>query len=903
MAEVTVAVKGVNETSAAFIGVKKGAKEAFDSVKKAGGEVSDRLQKDFETLGIKSASDMDAAKSKINKSFDSIKNSGVATSDEIVRAEKARASEIEKIDTENFSKRTKMLDTFKAHWIGIVGAIVIAYAAISPIINVVGTLEEGWIGVAKTTGMAGEEMADFKKEIRDLSVELKGVKIESLQDIAEGAGQLGIRGAENLKVFTETIAKVSVATNLTAEAATRDFASIANVMHEPIGNLERMGSVVNELSNTSNALASDISNLTKRMSGAGSTIGLVTPEIMAIAATMKDLGVETEVGGTAMSQVFQKMLTDTEKFAKVAGLDLETFSETVRTEPVAALKMLLESMSEMSKFEAAEALSDLGLEGVRVGGVLLKLSGGMDSLEKNLKTANDEWERATSLQIEYETASKSMFAEATSVSNAFKIIADELAEGFLPAIKEVMSWVKTAALGMLDLGKAIGTAAADISLGFQNIHQEPTKLERLNNSIEMVTKGIAALREEGRFPDALLKNEEKLNSLLDARQKLLDVGTSKAGESAQAIAKAAEEGAAIVASAAAVQAEAVKKALQSEEKDLQKLLSAQTGYYSALKSMRDKASSDQARLGKEMLDLEKQISDQRTGFAAMMAEMNITAFGDSRTEMQKYYDEQDLLDAQLAAAVLLSGDAKIDALMEYQQASHDAAREVQEDGDIIIDLQFSTMGAMERVEEAQLKIVAAQDILLEKKREEKTAVDAWADTLDSAMTKATEMIEDYQGQINTLNQKMSALGMDVDDTQAIQAIDNVKFALDAIPDITEKTIFLKTVTSGDDTELSSEEFSIPVVSSGGSSDPGAPFGSFAVGTRFVSKTGVAQVHQGEEVRNRGEVRQDRNSQGSKLDINLGGITIQGSNKTPEQLASEIVRPLRKELIKLDKLLN
>jgi len=89
----------------------------------------------------------------------------------------------------------------------------------------------------------------------------------------------------------------------------------------------------------------------------------------------------------------------------------------------------------------------------------------------------------------------------------------------------------------------------------------------------------------------------------------------------------------------------------------------------------------------------------------------------------------------------------------------------------------------------------------------------------------------------------------------------------------------------------------------GPADVNAPFGTFAVGTRFVPKTGLFQLHQGEEVRNRGEVRQDRNRQGSKLEINLGGITIKGSNKSPEQLASEIVRPLRKELIKLDKLLN
>lgn len=893
MAAVTITVGGVNNSGVTFAVIKKTAKDAFNSVKMNGVNASDRLKKSFDTLGIKSAQAMETAKSKINKAFESIKASGVATSDELIRAERARASEIEKIDKENFSRRKGMLDNFKKHWLGITAAFVIASAVISPIINIVGTLEEGWIGVAKTTGMAGEEMSGFKKEIRELSVELKGVKIESLQDIAQIAGQLGIRGVENLKIFTETIAKVAIATNLTAEAAASDFASIANVMHEPISNMERMGSVVNELSNTSNALASDITNLTKRMSGAGSTINLTTAQIMGIAATMKDLGIETEVGGTAMSQVLQKMLVDTEKFAKVANLDLKTFSETVMNEPVAALKMLLESMSKMSKFEAAASLSELGLEGVRVGGVLLKLSGGMGKLEKNLKTANDEWERATSLQIEYETASKSMFAEATSVSNAFKIIADELAESFLPAIKQVLKFVRLSALGMLDLGKAIGTGLADMSLGFRNLHQEPTKLERLNSSIKLVTKGLAKLREEGRFPTAILRNEEKLNKLLEERQRLLKPAGKTAAKAIEPTKKIKSE-AEIKADEKALKAQ--QKALKDQEKHLGQRLNAWEGYFSKLKSMRSQAASDQKRLAKEILALEKQITDQRQGFAEMIVTMNATAFGDSRTEMQKYYDEQDRLDNKLATAMQLSGQARIDALVKFQQASADAAREVSEDGDVILSLQSATMEAMERVEEAQSAIVAAQDALLEKKKEEKAAVDVWIKTLDDAMARARTEIEDYQGQIDKLQTTMSSLGMDVDTDQAISAIDEVKGALDSIDDVTRKTILLETITSGGGPVAAGGVPSAAVASGGEVADPNAPFGtfsSFAVGTRFVSKTGLAQVHQGEEVRNRGEVRQD-----SKAQVNFGGITIPVTvvgGEDPEQQAKKLVRHIDREL--------
>ena len=888
MAAVTITVGGVNNTSVTFAVIKKTAKGAFNSVKMDGVNASDRLQKAFGTLGIKSTQAMETAKNKINKAYESIKASGVATSDELVRIEKARASEIEKIDKENFSKRKGMLDNFKKHWLGITAAFVIASAVISPIINIVGTLEEGWIGVAKTTGMAGEEMAVFKKEIRELSVELKGVKIESLQEIATTAGQLGIRGADNIVNFTEIIAKISVATNLTAEQAAADFAKITNVMHEPISNIETMASVMNELSNTSNAYASDITNLTKRMAGAGSTINLTTGQLMALAATMKDLGVETEVGATAMSKVMMKMLTETKKFASATGLSFDDFADKVANKPMVALKMLITQLSKLDKFERAAALKEMGLAADRVGGVVMKLSGGMDKLDKHLKTVNSELKKGTSIQIEYETASKSMFAEATSVSNAFKIIADELAEGFLPAIKEVMNWVRLSAVGLLKLGKAIGIAAADISLGFRNIHQEPTKLERLNSSIKLVTKGLAKLREEGRFPTAILRNEEKLNKLLEERQRLLDSGKKtaiKAPEPPKKIKSATEIKA---------EEEANKKALKEEQKHLGKRLTAWEGYFSKLKSMRSKAASDQKRLAKEILDMEKKITDQRQGFTEMIAAMNVTAFGDSRTEMQKYYDEQDRLDNKLAAAMQLSGQARIDALVKFQQASAAAAQEVSEDGDVIISLQSATMEAMERVEEAQSAIVAAQDVLLEKKKEEKAAVDVWIKTLDSAMARARSEIVDYQEQIDKLQTKMSALGMEVDSDQAILAIDKVKGALDAIPDVTTKTILLETITEGGGPVAAGGEALAPVVAGGGSADPSAPFGtfsSFAVGTRFVSKTGIAQVHQGEDISNRNEVSQ-KNSKSEKKVYNFGDIIIQESSNV-KQTARELWKEIKR----------
>ena len=276
----------------------------------------------------------------------------------IVRAQDAYSALLKKAGADFDKFGNKVEATAKKSNRGLLSMqnLMLSYIAISAgknFINNIATLEKGWIGVAKTTGMAGEEMETLKTSIRDLSVEMKGVSIEDFQAITQTAGQLGIRGTANLREFTRVTAMMAVATDLTAEEAARDFAQIINVMGLTVAEAETLGSVMNELSNTSVATASDISNLTLRMGGAARNLGLTSAEVMALAATLRGMGVDLQVGGTAMSQVFQKMLTNTADFASVAGIELSTFKRLIEDNPIAAVKLLAENMSKMGKIEAA----------------------------------------------------------------------------------------------------------------------------------------------------------------------------------------------------------------------------------------------------------------------------------------------------------------------------------------------------------------------------------------------------------------------------------------------------------------------------------------------------------------------------------------------------------------------
>lgn len=319
-----------------------------------------------------------------------------------------------------------------------VAAAYLSFEGARKLISTTADIESGFIGVAKTTGLAGEELEVMKGKILDLSTELAGVSIGGLQSVAESAGQLGISGTENILKFTEVMAKMGTATDLSAEEAAVAMAKLGNSLGEPVANFENMGSVINELSNTTTATASDLVDVGQRISGAGKSFGLATSEVFGFSATLKDVGLSAEIAGTAFSKVLLKMLTNTKDFASTVGLDINEFSRQVRDEPVKAIQSFLEALGKLDKEAKIQALTDLKLTGAGIAQTLLKLSDNTGLLSQNLKIAGDEWERNTSLQKEYETAAQGLDAQFERAKNAIAKLAFEIGEKLLPKIKEVI---------------------------------------------------------------------------------------------------------------------------------------------------------------------------------------------------------------------------------------------------------------------------------------------------------------------------------------------------------------------------------------------------------------------------------------------------------------------------------
>ena len=166
--------------------------------------------------------------------------------------------------------------------------------------------ESAFTGVRKTVDASEEEFGLLESSIRSMSKQMP-ITANDLAGIMEIAGQLGVRGVDELTKFTDTIAKISETTNLTSEEAATDFAQIANIMKEPMKNVDRMGAVVVNLGNNFATTERDIVNFSSRIAGAGKIAGLSTDQIFAISTAFSSVGIEAEAGGTAVQKVLMAM--------------------------------------------------------------------------------------------------------------------------------------------------------------------------------------------------------------------------------------------------------------------------------------------------------------------------------------------------------------------------------------------------------------------------------------------------------------------------------------------------------------------------------------------------------------------------------------------------------------------
>jgi len=328
--------------------------------------------------------------------------------------------------------------------LGIVGAI-----GISKLVKEAVSFETAFIGVRKTVELSEEEFKELENRFKDLSRTIP-FTFQELSNIGEIAGQLGVKGVDNIESFTRTIADISATTNLTAEQAATDFARFANIMNMPIEKVSQLGSVIVDLGNNLATTEAEILEMGMRISGAGQALDMTEGEVMAWAGALSSVGVRAEMGGTAISKLMINISSmvatgkpELEGFAKVAGMTADEFTKAFEQDASKALQVFFEGLGKVESEggDVLAVLEGLDIKEVRLRDAVLRLASGYGTLDEALDIQKNAWEKDTALSEEAQKRYDSMQSQLIILGNQFKTLGAELGVVLFPILEKLIGLV------------------------------------------------------------------------------------------------------------------------------------------------------------------------------------------------------------------------------------------------------------------------------------------------------------------------------------------------------------------------------------------------------------------------------------------------------------------------------
>ena len=315
--------------------------------------------------------------------------------------------------------------------------------------------ESAFAGVRKTVDGTAEELLKISDGIKQMSLEIPMASKE-LAGIAENAGQLGIATGDILN-FTETIAAMSVTTNLSADEAASSLAKFANITNMSADNYSNLGSSIVALGNNFATTEADIVAMATRLASTGEIVGLTEPQILAVATALSSVGIEAEAGGSAFSKLLKTIESSVQAggdavadYAKIAGMSAEQFAEAWRQDAVAAVAEFVDGLGRLDEQggSAITVLQDLGLNEVRLSNAVLALSTAEGLLSDALDTSNQAWAENTALAdeaaVRYETTESRIQILNNAFNNLKITVGDELLKTFGGAIDGLTDLTKAA---------------------------------------------------------------------------------------------------------------------------------------------------------------------------------------------------------------------------------------------------------------------------------------------------------------------------------------------------------------------------------------------------------------------------------------------------------------------------
>lgn len=353
---------------------------------------------------------------------------------------------------EQKSAWSRMVDVFNVNF----GAITQGIAALSGLsftirkcTDAYAEMNQEMYNVTKYTGQTIGQVEEMNEDFKKLDTRTSRTELNQL---AEAAGRLGIQSKEKIEEFVDAADKINVALgDDLGQGAVDKIGKLATMFGESDrlglrGAMLATGSAVNDLAQSSSANAGYIVDFTADLSGVARQANMAQSEIMGLASALDQNMQEEATSATVFSQLITKMFQKPQKFAKLAGMEVEKFTKLLNTDANEALLTFLQTMSNKGGFDAlAPMFSEMGLEGTRAVGVLSAVASHLDQVRVAQQTAAQSYKEGTSVVDEFNVQNQTVQAELDKAKKAFNDLCVDLGEKLLPVARYTIS---TTSLGV-----------------------------------------------------------------------------------------------------------------------------------------------------------------------------------------------------------------------------------------------------------------------------------------------------------------------------------------------------------------------------------------------------------------------------------------------------------------------
>lgn len=304
-------------------------------------------------------------------------------------------------------------------------------------------MDDEMTNVRKYTGQAADEVERMNEDFKKMDTRTPRQKLNQL---AEDAGRLGITSTAAVEEFVDGADKINVALgDDLGDKAVSQIGKLAQMFGEDKtkglrGAMLATGSAVNELAQNSSASAGYLVDFTARVAGVGKQAGFTQAQIMGLASVLDQNMQQDETSATAVQNLLAKMFQDSAKFAKIAGLNVKEFANTLKKDANTALLQFLAAMRSKGGFaELAPMFEEMKMDGSRATGVLTVLADKLEDIKSAQNLANEAYAEGTSVINEFNTQNESVQAQLDKAGKKFLDLSISLGEKLYPAARLCLS--------------------------------------------------------------------------------------------------------------------------------------------------------------------------------------------------------------------------------------------------------------------------------------------------------------------------------------------------------------------------------------------------------------------------------------------------------------------------------